>query len=209
MTKKMPLILFALGLSTALPAFASTPHDAWAIDLSHGNGAVEFDATGHPSALKIVGKGAAPSGALQIKNGRASGIVSFDLTTLDTGISMRTRHMKEKYLETGKYPQAKLSIARIDLPKGTPVDHLHADALPFNGTLSLHGIEKPVAGTAQIQADGSKVSIAAHFSLKVSDYGIKIPSFAGITMTDEVAVSVTDSAPIEKGSTRATTRTRP
>jgi len=104
--------------------------------------------------------------------------------------------MKEKYLQTEKYQQAKLVITRMALPKGSTVQQLHADNLPFSGTLLLHGVQRKITGTANVDTQGSQVSIAANFELKVSDYGITIPSFAGITMTDDVKISVSDSAPL-------------
>src|SRR6185437_2381294 len=133
---KTLLLVLTLSLASAAPALASKhTGGTWLIDLNHGNGNVEFDATGHPSALKIVGKGGAPTGSFAVTNGQVKGTVAFDLNSLDTGISMRTRHMKEKYLETGMYPHAVLTITRIDLPQGTSVNQLHTSSLPFSGTL--------------------------------------------------------------------------
>ena len=37
------------------------------------------------------------------------------LDTLDTGIALRNKHMKETYLETDKFPEARLEVARAAL----------------------------------------------------------------------------------------------
>ena len=179
------------------PVWASTcATQQWLVDLNNGSGNVEFRATGHPSALKIVGKGAAPKGSFTVAGTQVHGEVSFDLNSLDTGIDTRTHHMKEKYLETGKYQEAKLTVSQMTLPQDIASNHVSADSVPFTGTLLLHGVTKPVTGTAKIEKSGDKVALTAQFGLKVSDYAISIPTFAGITMADEVQVSVTDSAPV-------------
>ena len=71
-------------------------------DYTSASGTVEFcSATGHPSALHVDGKGVGLKD-LSISQNNVTGTVSFDLNTLDTGISMRNEHMKEKYLEVTK-----------------------------------------------------------------------------------------------------------
>jgi polyisoprenoid-binding protein YceI len=59
--------------------------------------------------------------------------------------------------------------------------------------LKLHGVEKPVSGTFDLSGSGASPKLAAKFAIKLSDFGIGIPSFAGVTMADEVAVTVLSS----------------
>ena len=68
--------------------------------------------------------------------------------------------------------------------------------MPFQGVLSLHGIEKPVSGTVKAQRNGNQLNVAASFGLKVTDYGIAIPSFAGVTMAESVDIDVQFVAPL-------------
>lgn len=175
-----------------------SPANAVLVDFDHGSGGVEFRATGHPSALKIVGKGSAPKGEFSLNGTQVRGTALFDLTSLDTGIGVRTRHMKEKYLETEKYHDAKLTITQMELPKSVTPGQVSAEQVPFTGTLALHGVEKPVSGTATLKQNGDKLSVDAQFGLKLSDYQINIPVFAGITVADEVQVSVSEAAPIKE-----------
>ena len=168
------------------------------VNLDQGSGSVEFHATGRPSALKIVGKGEKPKGNFLLKGRQVTGEARFQLATLDTGIEMRTRHMKEKYLEVQKYPEARLTITKMDLPKEISEisDGASVDEVPFSGTLSLHGVDKPVTGTAKIERKAKQLSLSAQFGLKIADYGIALPTFAGITMADDVQVVVQESAPM-------------
>ena len=169
-------------------AYGAAPTKS-SLNLDQGTGSTEFHATGHPSSIKIVGKGSAPHGKLTFTDLEISGESTFDLTSLDTGIEMRNKHMKEKYLEVQKFPQAKLSITHLVLAQPL-AENQTVDHVPFTGKLSLHGVEHPVTGTVHLDKKGNQISINAEFSLKIRDFSITEPSFAGISMADEVLITI-------------------
>src|SRR4051812_34300287 len=110
-------VIAIIGTLTSLGAFnAFAAGNQWMVDLGAGSGTVEFNATGRPSALVINGKGAAPKGKVAVNGTSVTGSANFDLTSLDTGINLRNDHMKNKYLEVSKYPQATLTIQKLTLP---------------------------------------------------------------------------------------------
>lgn len=177
-------IFFAAG------TFASTPAPRFVL-AKIDKGQVEFEAIGRPSMLKIHGVGVAPEGQFRIENGALRGSASFDLSTLDTGIGLRNRHMKEKYLETEKYPQATLRLENVPLGAHfNETDAATLEKIPFSAKLLLHGVEKSVQGEARIQKKNTSIEVVARFSIKIADFAIPTPGFAGITMADEVNVSV-------------------
>jgi polyisoprenoid-binding protein YceI len=190
------VVLFSCitALSTSLSFAAGSPVKKWAGKLSESDGSIEFLATGHPSALKVVGKGSAPKGSFILDGEKLSGTATFLMTSLDTGIQVRNEHMKTKYLETGKFPEATLKIVKLAVRSGAPSSDFTAKDSPFEGVLTLHGVEKPVAGMADLKRNGDHLDLAVHFGLKISDYGIATPGYAGITMADGVEVTVKDSA---------------
>lgn len=144
-------------------------------------GEVEFTAIGSPKLLKITGS----SKELQEK----SGVYSVDLNTLDTGIGMRNTHMKERYLETAKYPQAEFALKHIaDFKPGAKVA---AGNYPFDGEFSLHGKKQIVHGTVELSptSDG-KLTAKVDFPVSLDDYGIQQPNFAGITVEKKIDVHV-------------------
>jgi polyisoprenoid-binding protein YceI len=158
------------------------------VDLSRGESSVTFVAIGRPSMLKIHGKSDKPlHGTLTIAGQKLSGKCSFDLESLTTGLSLRDDHMKHKYLETEKYPQASLSFTKAALS---------SDKAPFEGSLTLHGVSKPIRGNASFSNQAGKMRIAAEFELDIAEYGISQPSFSGITMAKKVNVQVNVNAPI-------------
>jgi polyisoprenoid-binding protein YceI len=145
---------------------------------------VKFLAVGNPSAIRIQGEGKAltAENTAWTKDGKFSGTFHVPLDSLETGISMRDRHMKEKYLETGKYPNADLVL------KACP---LKASETTCEGKLTLHGVTKPVSIKLKSADAGPKtMKVNADFAVKLSDYGISIPKFANITVAEDVQIQV-------------------
>lgn len=159
------------------------------IQVSPTQGTVEFDAVGRPAMLKIHGVGAGPEGSLSIEQGKVTGELYFELNTLDTGISLRNKHMKEKYLKTGEHPKA---VLRLDPVAGLASWNSSSDLrnVAFTGTLSLSGSAKPVSGTVSVSPSSGKSIVEARFELKLTDFGIELPTFAGITVADMVQLQV-------------------
>jgi polyisoprenoid-binding protein YceI len=183
--KAVILVLFMVG---ANPAFSAMPIQ----NLVPQNSKIEFEATGRPSMMKVRGKAAEATGSLFIKNGIAQGSMTVDLSGLDTGISLRNEHMKEKYLEVQKFPKAILTLKPIQLPTGWQLGKPIESS--FNGTLNLHGVEKDIEGKFKVTANSE---IQAHFEIKLSDFKIDIPSYLGVTIADTVKVSTQFLAQVE------------
>ena len=101
------------------------------------------------------------------------------LKNLDSGISLRDNHMRNKYLEVAKFPEAILTMAKGRGGQGT-------------GTIKIKGIEKPVKGTYQIK--GSVVE--ANFDLKISDFGITGVKYMGAGVGD--TIKLTAVVPVKK-----------
>ncbi len=95
-----------------------------------------------------------------------------DLNTLDTGIGLRNRHMRENYLETEKYPLASF--------KGKIIKSEKAGGNTFKvmvqGTMSIHGVDRLMSAEGIIQKNGDIYRIQSHFDVKLSHYNIEIPS---------------------------------
>jgi polyisoprenoid-binding protein YceI len=209
--KLVPLVSALLMVSSSI--YAATPSksadkmavavkkptaEKWTANLDQGTGETEFLALGRPSALKIVGKGAAPKGTIIFEAGKATGTARFSLASLDTGIGMRNEHMKTKYLEVEKFPEATLTLTKLEIPAEKLRGDFAPFDVPFEGKLSLHGVEKPVSGTSKVSLSGAKLTIEANFGLEISDYGIASPGYGGVTMAKEVKVSIKSSAPFTK-----------
>lgn len=153
---------------------------------------VEFEAKGSPSLLSIKGLKGKGEGDLKIVDDVFSGIIIVNLNDFDTDIDTRNEHMKEKYLETGKsgFNNSTLKIASLKISKDFPDIVKNISGLNIVGVLSLHGKEKTINCLADLSSDENGNLLGkAKFKLKLSEFGIEIPSFAGITIEDEVSVN--------------------
>ncbi|MCB0749603.1 MAG: YceI family protein, partial [Ignavibacteriae bacterium] len=95
-----------------------------------------------------------------------------DLRTLDTGIGLRNRHMRENYLETDKYPLAAFT------GKITKSEKLEENKykVTVNGEMNIHGIsiKQQIYGTVEFSE--SEAIIVTNFIVKLSDHKIEVPS---------------------------------
>ncbi|MBI3698248.1 MAG: YceI family protein [Acidobacteria bacterium] len=118
------------------------------------------------------------------------------LESLDTGIPRRNRHMKEKVLETDRYPSVSFTLTGVrkplpaSLPDGRPVE------VTVSGRLRLHGVEKQIEAPLQVIYHQARheLAITGRFSLLLSTYGIKAPRFLLLKVADEQQVSFSLSA---------------
>lgn len=179
MKTMMFVITLTLGMSSAFGAIIQTK-----------NSNVEFLAIGKPSAIKIRGKGQALKSQLQWKEKQLSGNFVFDLDSLDTGIELRTNHMKEKYLETAKFKDSVLTLKPLALTQDICKESVNLEKAPFEGTLKLHGEDKPVKGEVDIKADKGRGTSKVRFDLNITDYKIDIPVYMGIKVADKIENTV-------------------
>ena len=136
------------------------------------------------------------SGTLTLEGAKPAhlhGEVSMDLTTIDTGIALRNQHLKENYLEVAKgdgFNKAVLSDLQLPDVSGETFD----GTTPFTGTMLLHGVKKPVAGTVEIHSEGTSRRVRAEFPLVLTDWGVTPPEYLGVGVGSRLLVKVTLSA---------------
>ena len=172
----LPLLMFTMlsNVCSAQVEFRST-----------SAGKLHFEAVGRPAMIKIKGESMAPKTVLTFNDGKTSLESHLDLNLLDTGIDLRDEHMKEKYLETKKYPKAKLVISSLKLPVDWEKNTGSVSEQEFEGTLDLHGKISPVKGTFSLN---DKREASAEFKIKMTDFNIEIPEYLGIKVADLVTV---------------------
>jgi polyisoprenoid-binding protein YceI len=113
------------------------------------------------------------------------------LSELQTGIALRDRHMREKYLEVAKYPDAVLALpwSAVKLPEdGRSLD----GTAP--GTMTLHGKSHEVQVRYRIARSGASYQVSGNIPLDIRHYGIEMPSYFGVTVQPEIETSATFNA---------------
>lgn len=168
-----------LFLAIASCVLFSTASLADTYTFTKTNNRVAWVAVGTPGFLRINGVGGASEGTLTTAAGRVSGDLTVSLDSYRTGVELRDKHMKEKYLEVAKFPTAKLSLTDQPLTEGKESS---ADAL-----LTIKGVTKPVKLTYTLTGK----ALTAKFKINIKDYpSLGVPSHLGVTVADEVEVKV-------------------
>lgn len=137
-------------------------------------GKCEFFAKASVGILEFTGTGCVIEGTPKIEAGKVSGEFTVDLTKLDSGLELRTEHMRDKYLEVKKFPKAILKL-----------DHMPEAGGAFAGKLTLHGVEKQIKGTA----DKTSFGYAFKFDVKTTDFGIEKAGYKGIEIGENISIS--------------------
>lgn len=144
-------------------------------------GDVVWHAVGSPGFLKIDGKGGTVDGQAWVGgDGIATGHFTVDPAGFKTGLELRDKHMKEKYLEVAKWKDA---FFDLDAWKVTTTSS------QFGGKLTIKGVTKQVFGTAVF--DGK--TLKADFEIDLSDFNVGVPSHLGVTVAKTVTVEITAS----------------
>ncbi len=180
---KNVLISFVVVLLTSSLSLASVSK----LNFAKETGKVEFTAKG--PLIKVKGDGEGVSGTLLIEDNKVSGELALRLDSLNTGISLRDDHMKNKNLQTPEYPTAVLKLKDVSVPK-----NLKGKA-KFKGVLSLHGVEKAVEGSINMKGvKKGAVKIKADFKIKFKDFNIIQPSFKLVTVGEDLKIKFSGSA---------------
>lgn len=161
------LLCLVLGLAAS---------SVMAAPLAVQQGTVTWHAMDSLGITNIDGEGGKVTGTVTKDAGKVSGTFDCVLSDFKTGIDLRDHHMKEKYLQTDKYPKATLKLDPV------------ADAgdVDWTGTLTLKDVTKPVKGKAHI-AGGT---VAATFTIATDDFNIGSPNFAGVQFGKTVEITV-------------------
>lgn len=109
-----------------------------------------------------------------------------DLATLDTGIGLRNRHMRENYLEVDSYPFASFE-GRIDWIRPDSVPGFRVAA---SGTFSAHGVERPRELSCTARSDGDGFLVNCGFPVLLQDHDIDIPRLMFMRLAEEVQLEL-------------------
>jgi polyisoprenoid-binding protein YceI len=152
----------ALVLAAAEPKIS----DAEVLFVAHGS-----------LGMRIEGKTA------DLSIARTPGALEFTvhLETLQTGIELRDRHMRDEVFEVQRFPLARLRVLHPPLPGST------TSGTAF-GELTVHGQTRPVNVAFKLKPR-SGYDVTASFKMNLRDYGMTAPTYLGISVKPEVDVS--------------------
>lgn len=114
-------------------------------------------------------------------------VITVPLSQLTTGIALRDKHMKEKYLETEKYPDAELTVPRWSIRFPEEGQKMSAWTM---GTLKMHGQSKEVKVFYKATRAGATYNVDGTTELKITDFGIELPSHLGLSLQPDVSIEM-------------------
>lgn len=113
-----------------------------------------------------------------------------DLKSIDTGIGLRNKHMRESYLETDKYPYAEFT-GKLKNHDKIDINSTEPQSVIAEGVLKIHGESKPVTveGTLVFQST-SNVKLEASFVAALTDFNITKPKVVFYELADEQKITI-------------------
>jgi polyisoprenoid-binding protein YceI len=127
---------------------------------------------------------------LTVKETDASITVVVSLANLTTGkMPLRDTHMKEKYLEVAKFPEAQLEVQKSALKVPEAGKSLESDA---KGAFTLHGVKKDITFHYKGSCDAADLcTVNGSFDINFNDFGVSVPSYLGVTVKPETSITAT------------------
>ena len=109
-----------------------------------------------------------------------------DLASLDTGIGMRDRQMRNSYLEVDRYPYATFG-GTIEQVVSLPGEIFQVTT---QGILGIHGIEQERALTCNLATVNEGYRVNCSFSVFLSDHDIEIPKLMFLKLNNEIRMEL-------------------
>jgi polyisoprenoid-binding protein YceI len=164
-----------MSMLLATPALAGVERTGAATALFNGKG---------PGGFKLEGK----TDELTLKDDGKTVTFTVPLANLKTGIDLRDRHMREKYLQVDQYPNIVLEVpwSEIKLPEpGQSVTQT------LKGKLTLHGQTKEVPVEYTVKRNGEVYEAVGKMPLNLKDYGVEVPGYMGVTVKPDIDTTTT------------------
>jgi len=131
----------------------------------------------------------------------SKGKVKINLNKLRTGIDLRDKHVRsEMWLNTSKYPYAIFELKSITPLSSNKLANGKAVKVNFNGVFTVHGVSHKISAPGELayfmespqtktKMPGNLLRVKTNFKIKLSDYGVKIPSMVVAKLDDNIKIS--------------------
>lgn len=124
------------------------------------------------------------------------GAIEVRVGTIRTGIDLRDEHLRsDAWLDATRYPVARFEVTGVS--GATSLTPGQEARVTLQGRFSLHGRTRDVRATARVTwvADASgagtnQIRVRAHFTIRLTDYGVSIPAIVELKVSNEIAVDV-------------------
>lgn len=109
-------------------------------------------------------------------------------------LALMEEHFNENYIESHQYPKTSFKGSILNFDSNALSNQ--ARTVQLTGELSMHGVTKLISVSATITKSDEQITLTSSFSVKTSDFGIKIPSLVRKQIDENVQVEV--SLPLQR-----------
>ena len=196
------LVSFALAFVFVGPSFAAAQSQPFRV-LNDGGSRVQFVSDAPLETITGVTSGL--SGDLSFDPANIAtlrGTVRVSIASLRTGVDLRDEHLRgSSWLDATRFPETTFTITAVE---GTgAVAPGEARDVTVRGRLSLHGVTRDVSASVRLRrvapsADvaaapgvtGEVIRVRATFSLRLTDFGVSVPSPVRLKVSNEIELNV-------------------
>ena len=103
-------------------------------------------------------------------------------------LALMEEHFNENYIESHQYPKTSFKGSILNFDSNALSNQPRT--VQLTGVLSMHGVTKHISVSATITKSDEQITLTSSFSVKTSDFGIKIPSLVRKQIDENVQVEV-------------------
>jgi polyisoprenoid-binding protein YceI len=167
---------------------ATTPDAAWQVS-DDGSSYVGYRVTeqlaSFSSPNEAVGRSSAVTGTMRITGDQVESVrIEADLTRLTSDESRRDNVIRQRGLESERYPTATLELAEPIRLEPTPEQGQEV-RLTGKGRLTVHGVTREVDLALTGRWSGPTIQVAGQLPVKMSDYQIQAPRFGPVVSIED------------------------
>tara|TARA_B100001057_G_scaffold27535_1_gene25311 strand:- start:52 stop:639 length:588 start_codon:yes stop_codon:yes gene_type:complete len=161
------------------------------------SGITEFD--GSKAAFEpIKAKNNSSISAIDVSNGNIAALIK--IKDFQFRLGLMQEHFNENYLESYKYPKSTFE-GNIETSRGSIfeenseifnyslVDNNFMDII-LKGQLTIKGITKDIIAVGKIKKNESSLNLICSFSIKLSDFNVKIPKVVFMKIDELVEINL-------------------
>ena len=149
------------------------------------SGLTEFD--GSKAAFEpIKAKNKSSISIFDVNNGKIAALIK--IREFNFRLGLMEEHFNENYLESNIYPTSTFEGSIEDFDKISLDDNFQQ--ISIKGTLTIKGESNEILAVGFLKKNNNKIEIKSSFSVKLSEYKIKIPRVVFKKIDEEVKINL-------------------
>jgi polyisoprenoid-binding protein YceI len=176
------------GAAATQPDGASTPDGTWRVS-DDGSSYVGYRVREQLAFLnspnEAVGRSSAVTGTMEVAGDRVEAVkIEADLTQLTSDEARRDNAIRQRGLESDRYPTASFELTEPVQLDGAPVAGQEVKGTG-KGRLTVHGVTRDVELGLTGRWSGSTIQVVGQLPVKMSDFQIQAPRFGPVVSIED------------------------